>query len=177
MCMSYLSTSTSPFSCFIRRLCCSRTVTSTPRSRLHRLRRAHQTQMRSTCATPHVRRRVWLTSFQSSTKPLLWTVTRRPATVRTTMASLTSREPRTRTLDCSVFPQCSQPLFRTFLMVTLLFREEAKKARLWKPLQGREKGVKEKVLRSVFNRSPCSVMHSSRAQRKLTFTSGFHRAF
>ena len=40
VCMSYLSISTSPFSCFIRRLCCSRTVTSTPRSRLHRLRRA-----------------------------------------------------------------------------------------------------------------------------------------
>ena len=33
--MSYLSISPSPFSCFIRFLCCSRTVTSTPRSRLH----------------------------------------------------------------------------------------------------------------------------------------------
>ena len=32
--MSYLSISPSPFSCFTRR-CCSRTVTSTPRSRLH----------------------------------------------------------------------------------------------------------------------------------------------
>ena len=40
VCMSYLSISPSPFSCSIRRLCCSRTVTSTPRSRLHRLRRA-----------------------------------------------------------------------------------------------------------------------------------------
>ena len=33
--MSYLTISPSPFSCFIRRFCCSRTVTSTPRSRLH----------------------------------------------------------------------------------------------------------------------------------------------
>ena len=33
--MSYLSISPSPLTCFIRRLCCSRTVTSTPRSRLH----------------------------------------------------------------------------------------------------------------------------------------------
>ena len=39
VCMSYLSVSPSPFSCFIRRLCCSRTVTSTPHSRLHHLRR------------------------------------------------------------------------------------------------------------------------------------------
>ena len=26
------------------------------------------------------------------------------------------------TLDCSVFPQCLKPLFRTFIMVTLLFK-------------------------------------------------------
>ena len=39
-CVSYLPISLSPFSCFIRRLCCSRAVTSTPRSLLHRLRRA-----------------------------------------------------------------------------------------------------------------------------------------
>ena len=37
--MSYLSISPSPFSCFIRRPCCSRTVTSRPHSRLHRFRR------------------------------------------------------------------------------------------------------------------------------------------
>ena len=35
VCMSYLSISPSPFSCFIRHPCCSRTVTSTPRSGLH----------------------------------------------------------------------------------------------------------------------------------------------
>ena len=37
--MSYLSVSHLPFSCLISRPCCSRTVTSTPRSRLHRPRR------------------------------------------------------------------------------------------------------------------------------------------
>ena len=35
--MSYLSISPSPFSCFIRLLCCSRTVTSRPHSCLHSL--------------------------------------------------------------------------------------------------------------------------------------------
>ena len=40
VCMPYLSISLSPLSCFIFRLRCSRTVTSTPRSGLHRLRRA-----------------------------------------------------------------------------------------------------------------------------------------
>ena len=45
-----------------------------------------------------------------------------------------------------VFPQCLKPLFRTFLRVTLLFREEAKKACLTKPLQDREKEEKVKVL-------------------------------
>ena len=67
-------------------------------------------------------------SPSSSTRPLLWTVTRRPSTIRTTIASLTSRKPHARTLDSSVFPQCLKPLFRTFLMVILLFREKAKKA-------------------------------------------------
>ena len=36
--------------------------------------------------------------------------------------ALTSRKPHARTLDCSVFPQCLKPLFRTFLIVMLLFR-------------------------------------------------------
>ena len=40
VCVSHISVSPSPLSCFIHRLCCSRTVTSTPRSRPHRLRRA-----------------------------------------------------------------------------------------------------------------------------------------
>ena len=44
-------------------------------------------------------------------------LTRRPLTIRTTIASLTSRKPHARTLDCSVFPQCLKPLFRKFLMV------------------------------------------------------------
>ena len=52
-------------------------------------------------------------SPQSSTRPLLQTVTRRPSTIRTTIASLTSRKPHARTLNCSVFPQCLKPLFRT----------------------------------------------------------------
>ena len=60
VCMSYLSISPSPFSCFIRRHCCSRTVTSTPRSRPDRLRRALPDPKRGSSARPHERRGVWL---------------------------------------------------------------------------------------------------------------------
>ena len=64
---------------------------------------------------------------------------RRPSTIRTTIASLTSRKPHARALDCSVFPQCLKPLFRKFLMVILFLREKAKKACLGKSLQDRER--------------------------------------
>ena len=119
---------------------------------------AYLSWKRRTCALPHERRGVWLPgrfralhrlSPSSPTRPLLWTVARRPSAIRTTIASLTSWKPHARTLDCSVFPQCFKPLFRTFLMVILLFREKSKKACLGKPLRGREKERKEKVLWSV----------------------------
>ena len=51
--------------------------------------------------------------------------------------------------DFSVFPQCVKPLFRTALMVILLFGEKAKEACLGKPLQDKER--KGKVLRSVLH--------------------------
>ena len=57
-----------------------------------------------------------------------------PSTIGTTTAPLTSRKPHARRLDCSVFPQCLKPLFRTLLMVILHFREEAKEASLGKPM-------------------------------------------
>ena len=50
---------------------------------------------------------------------------------------------RTRTLDCSMFSQCLNPLFRTFLMMILLFKKRAKKACIGKPIarqREREKG-------------------------------------
>ena len=84
---------------------------------------------------------------RSSTSTSVWTVTR-PSTIRTTTASLTSRKTHARALDCSVFPQCLKPLFRTFLMVSLLFREQAKKACLGKPLQDRERDRKLKMFRA-----------------------------
>ena len=61
-------------------------------------------------------------SPRSSTRSLLWTVTRCALTIQTSMKSLTSRKTHTKTLDCSVFSQCLNPLFRTFLMMILLFR-------------------------------------------------------
>ena len=78
-------------------------------------------------------------SPKSSTRSLLWTVTRCPLTIRTTITSLTSRKSHARILNSSVFPQCLKPLFRTFLMVSLLFREKSKKACLGKPLLDRER--------------------------------------
>ena len=101
-----------------------------------------------------------LVSPSSSTRPLLQTA-RRPATIRTAIASLTSRKPHARTLDCSVFPQCLKPLFRTFLMVILLFREKAEQGCLGRPLQDREKQRREKVRWSVLQ---------SRCQRKVDGT-------
>ena len=124
--MSYLSISPSPFSCFIRRLCCSRTVTSTPRSRLHRLRRTvpdpkarvKRTSARAprSLATWPIPRTKQAMSAKSSTRLLLQTLTRRPSAIRTTITSLTSRKSHARTKDCSVCPQCWKPLFCTLLI-------------------------------------------------------------
>ena len=59
-------------------------------------------------------------SPKSSTRSLLWMMTRCSSTIRTTI-SPTSRKPRTRTLDNLVFSQCLNPMFCTFLMIILLF--------------------------------------------------------
>ena len=64
-------------------------------------------------------------------------------TTSATVASLISRKPHARTVDCSVFPQFLKPLFRKFLMV------KAKTACIGKSLQDKEKERKEKVLWSV----------------------------
>ena len=63
----------------------------------------------------------------SSTRILPWMMTRRSSTIWTTI-SPTSRKPRTRTLANSVFSQCLNPLFCTFLMMILLFKLKVKKA-------------------------------------------------
>ena len=60
VCISHISISPSPLSCFTRRPCCSRTVTSTLRSRPHRLAELYPTQKRGSSAFPHERRGVWL---------------------------------------------------------------------------------------------------------------------
>ena len=54
--------------------------------------------------------------------------------------------PRARTLENSVFTQCLNPLFRTFLMMILLFTRKQRKHAIGKPLLDREKGKEEKVL-------------------------------
>ena len=116
VCMSYLSISPSPFSCFIHRLCCSRTVTSTLRSRLHLpsrtvpdpKARVKRTSVRGArrLATWPIPRTPQVMSPKSSTRLLLQVETRRPSTIWTTITSLTSQKSHARTLDSSVFPQC-----------------------------------------------------------------------
>ena len=66
-------------------------------------------------------------SPKSSTRSFPWMMTRCSSTIWTTI-SPTSRKPRTRTQANSVFTQCLDPLFCTFLMMILLFRWKAKKA-------------------------------------------------
>ena len=66
-------------------------------------------------------------------------------TIQTSMKSLTSRETHTRTLDCPVFSQCLNPLFRTFLMMIFSSnRKQRKHASETDCLTERER--KEKVL-------------------------------
>ena len=100
--MSLLSVSPSPFSCFICRPCCSRTVTSTPRSRLHlpcrtvpdpkaRVKRTSARAARSLATWP-VPRTPQVMNPKSSTRLLLQTETRRLSTIRTTITSLTSQK-------------------------------------------------------------------------------------
>ena len=66
VCMSHISDSPSPLSWFIRRPCCSRTVTSTPRSRPHRLRRA----------LPDPKARVKRTSARAPRSLVTWPIPR-----------------------------------------------------------------------------------------------------
>ena len=112
----YLSISPSPFSCFIRLLCCSRTVTSRPHSCLHSLcrtvpdpkARVKRTSARAagSLATRPIPRTPQVVSPKSSTRFLLQTETRRLSTIRTTTTPLTSRKSPARTLDCSGLQQC-----------------------------------------------------------------------
>ena len=100
--MSHVPISCSPFSYFIHRLYRSRTVTSTPRSRLHlpcrkvpdpkaRDKRTSARAARSLATWP-IPRTPQFMSPKSSTRLLLQMETRRLSTIRTTITSLTSRK-------------------------------------------------------------------------------------
>ena len=99
-------------------------------------------------------------SSRSSTRLLLWTMTRRPSKIRTTV-SLTSRKPQARTLDNSVFPQCLNPLFCTFLMVIFVSERKQRQHATGKPLQDRERKTKEMV--SVISVAESMSMKSQRS--------------
>ena len=97
---SHLSISPSPFSCSIRRPCCSRTTTWTPRSCLHLLcrivpdpkARVWRTSARAvgSLATWPIPRTPQVTSPRSSTRLLLQMVTRCSLKIWTSLKSLTS---------------------------------------------------------------------------------------
>ena len=151
--LSFLHISPSPYSC-LTRLCCSRTVTSRPLPTttsltipsnvlavLSRPKNARHAPL-CTCIAKfgYLARsdaNTFVMSPTSSTKILQWTLTRCSSTIRTTI-SPTSQKPRTRTLANSVFSQCLNPLFWTFLILILLFRKQRKHA-IWKPLLDRER--------------------------------------
>ena len=136
-CIVSLFTSPSPFS----RLCpcCSCTVTSRPTSPTHpsaRSCRNFPTPKRGSSAlrTRTSSLATWPSPYssqvmcpRSATRSLPWTMTRRPSTIRTTV-SLTSRKPKARTLDNSVFPQCLNPQFCTFLTGEFVLQRESKES-------------------------------------------------
>ena len=103
--MWLISISPSPFSCFTLHPCSSLTVTSRPRSRLWRPRlpcrtvpdpkaRVKRTSARAvgSLATWPIPRSPQVMSPTSSTRSLLWTMTRCSLTIQTSMKSLTSRK-------------------------------------------------------------------------------------
>ena len=96
----------------------------------------------------------------SSTRSLLWMMTRRSSTIRTTI-SPTSPKPRTRTLENSLFTQYLNPLFRTFFMMILLFGLKSKESMQSGNRCLTERERKEKVSWSVMQ---------SRCQRKVNGT-------
>ena len=59
--------------------------------------------------------------------------------------------PDARTLDCSVFLQSLKPLFRTFLMVILLFKQKTKKACIGKPIARQKEREQEESGGSVIS--------------------------
>ena len=127
----------------------------------------HQTQKRGSSAPPHERRGVWLPGGSHALDR-----SRRTSAIRTTIASLTSRKPHARTLDCSVFKQCLKLLFRTFLMVISLFRNGARKKSLGKPLQDREKEGRRRFCDQCYR---VDVKEKSTEQYQESFSSDSQR--
>ena len=83
------------------------------------------------------------------TRSFLWTMTRRPSTIRTTIISPTSPKSHAIVLNRKVFRQCLKPLLRTYLGEFALQsgrspRKHASGNRCWT-----ERERKEKVLWSV----------------------------
>ena len=115
VCMSYLSISPSPLSCFIPPSLLfphshfETTFPSAPSWTVPdakaRVKRTYARAQRSLASWP-IPRTPQVMSPRSSTRSVLQTETRRPSTIRTTMASLTSRKPHARAPDCPVFLQC-----------------------------------------------------------------------
>ena len=149
---SLVAISPSPFPCFALHPCCSRTDTSTPCSRPHflpmpdrkaRVKRTSARAPRSLATWPSsVSTR--LMSPKSSTRSLLWTETRCPSTIRTTIASMTSRKPTRENTEQIGVPT----LFETSVLHVshraFALQREIQESMLGKPLLDRERERKEK---------------------------------
>ena len=120
--VSYLSISLSPFSCFIRRLCCSRTVTSTPRSRPHRLRRA----------LPDPKARVKRTSARAPVSLATWPIPRTPQVMSPRSSNLRGwwhdAHQRSGPQFLGLLENHKREHKTNFTLVILFLREETKKA-------------------------------------------------
>ena len=107
--------------------CCFRTTTFSLDFPIHTFLPYLPVLKAQACASPHEDEKFGYLAIsalntgndpRSSTRSLLWTVTRCSMTIQASMKSPTSRKTHTRPLDCSVFSQW----FRTFLMMILLFK-------------------------------------------------------
>ena len=133
-CVSMFSVSLSPFSCFTR-LCCSLTVTSRPFLTLTSTTFLPSFTCPKSAGQAHSRtsseKHGYLAKSALNTGYEPKKFDKITSTDNDTMLiddpdlneiSLTSRKSHMRTLDCSVFSQFLNPLFRTFLMMILLFK-------------------------------------------------------
>ena len=127
--VSFLSISPSPFSCLTHLLLSPYDSLSLSTFPSTHSCRTYLSSKRRACAPPHEDEKFGYlamsalnTGYEPKKFDKITSVDSDTMLIETSMKSPTSRKTHTRTLDCSVFSQCLNPLFRTFLMMILLFK-------------------------------------------------------